>query len=119
MEKRGKRILLGVAAAAAAVAAVAGIWTYNSWKTGKDPDIIGAALNITPQKEGEWGVEADSTFLITGEKLTEEALRERLEVLPRCTDFEDITLQRAKNAVLSEDSKSQANQKVCNCCVGE
>uniref|UniRef100_A0A087WP45 MutS homolog 3 n=1 Tax=Mus musculus TaxID=10090 RepID=A0A087WP45_MOUSE len=48
-----------------------------------------------------------------------EALRERLEVLPRCTDFEDITLQRAKNAVLSEDSKSQANQKVCNCCVGE
>ncbi|XP_021063946.1 DNA mismatch repair protein Msh3 isoform X2 [Mus pahari] len=40
-----------------------------------------------------------------------EALRERLEVLPRCTDFEDITLQRAKNAVLSEDSKSQANQK--------
>lgn len=48
-----------------------------------------------------------------------EALRERLEVLPRCTDFEDITLQRAKNVVLSEDSKSQANQKVCNCCVGE
>lgn len=40
-----------------------------------------------------------------------EALRERLEVLPRCTDFEDITLQRAKNAVLSEDSKPQANQK--------
>ncbi len=82
MEKRGKRILLGVAAAAAAVAAVAGIWTYNSWKTGKDPDIIGAALNITPQKEGEWGVEADSTFLITGEKLTEEALRERLSFDP-------------------------------------
>lgn len=43
-----------------------------------------------------------------------EALGERLAVLPKCTDFEDITLQRAKNAVLSEDSKSQANQKVCN-----
>ncbi|GAB1298427.1 DNA mismatch repair protein [Apodemus speciosus] len=42
---------------------------------------------------------------------TEEALRERLAILPKCTDFEDITLQRAKNAVLSEDSKSQANQK--------
>ncbi|XP_051028202.1 DNA mismatch repair protein Msh3 isoform X2 [Acomys russatus] len=40
-----------------------------------------------------------------------EPLRERLAVLPKCTDFEDITLQRAKNALLSEDSKSQANQK--------
>ncbi|XP_028616023.1 DNA mismatch repair protein Msh3 isoform X2 [Grammomys surdaster] len=40
-----------------------------------------------------------------------EVLQERLAVLPKCTDFEDITLQRAKNAVLSEDSKSHANQK--------
>nr|XP_034348126.1 DNA mismatch repair protein Msh3 [Arvicanthis niloticus] len=40
-----------------------------------------------------------------------EALRERLAVLPKCTDYEDITLQRAKNAVLSEDSKSHDNQK--------
>ncbi|XP_055481627.1 DNA mismatch repair protein Msh3 [Psammomys obesus] len=40
-----------------------------------------------------------------------EPLRERLAVLPKCTDFEDITLQHEKNAVLSEDSKSQANQQ--------
>ncbi|XP_031216322.1 DNA mismatch repair protein Msh3 isoform X2 [Mastomys coucha] len=40
-----------------------------------------------------------------------EDLRERLAVLPKCTDFEDITLQRAKNAALCEESKSQANQK--------
>ncbi|CAH6787513.1 Msh3 [Phodopus roborovskii] len=40
-----------------------------------------------------------------------EPLRERFAVLPKCTDFEDITLQRAKNALSSEDSKSQANQK--------
>ncbi|CAH6787514.1 Msh3 [Phodopus roborovskii] len=46
-----------------------------------------------------------------------EPLRERFAVLPKCTDFEDITLQRAKNALSSEDSKSQANQKVCNFCV--
>lgn len=82
MEKRGKRILLGAAAAAAAVAAVAGIWTYNSRKAGGDRDIVGMALNITPQKEGQWGVEPDSTFLITGEKLTEEVLRERLSFDP-------------------------------------
>ncbi|XP_027257545.1 DNA mismatch repair protein Msh3 isoform X3 [Cricetulus griseus] len=40
-----------------------------------------------------------------------EPLQERFAVLPKCTDFEDITLQRAKNAVSSEDSKSQADQK--------
>ncbi|XP_052599553.1 DNA mismatch repair protein Msh3 isoform X4 [Peromyscus californicus insignis] len=40
-----------------------------------------------------------------------EPLREKFAVLPKCTDFEDITLQRAKNAVSSEESKSQANQK--------
>ncbi|XP_060233754.1 DNA mismatch repair protein Msh3 isoform X1 [Meriones unguiculatus] len=40
-----------------------------------------------------------------------EPLQGRLAVLPKCTDFEDITLQHEKNAVLSEDSKSQANQK--------
>ncbi|KAL6091975.1 hypothetical protein STEG23_028182 [Scotinomys teguina] len=40
-----------------------------------------------------------------------EPLRERFAVLPKCTDFEDITLQRAKSAVSSEDFKSQANQK--------
>lgn len=45
-----------------------------------------------------------------------EPLQERFAVLPKCTDFEDITLQRAKNAVSSEDSKSQADQKVCNFC---
>nr|XP_020021976.1 DNA mismatch repair protein Msh3-like [Castor canadensis] len=40
-----------------------------------------------------------------------EPLRQRLEVLPKCTDFEDISLQRAKNAISSEDSKSQSTQK--------
>ncbi|XP_040584824.1 DNA mismatch repair protein Msh3 [Mesocricetus auratus] len=40
-----------------------------------------------------------------------EPLRERFAVLPKCTDFEDITVQRAKNVVSSENSKSQANQK--------
>uniref|UniRef100_H0VIG9 DNA mismatch repair protein MSH3 n=1 Tax=Cavia porcellus TaxID=10141 RepID=H0VIG9_CAVPO len=33
-------------------------------------------------------------------------------VLPKCTDFEDISLQRAKNAICSEDSKSKSDQKV-------
>nr|XP_040129298.1 DNA mismatch repair protein Msh3 [Ictidomys tridecemlineatus] len=42
-------------------------------------------------------------------------LQERFAVLPKCTDFEDISFQRAKNAISSEDSKSQVNQKVCNC----
>lgn len=40
-----------------------------------------------------------------------EPFRERFAVLPKCTDFEDITLQRAKNAVSSEDFRSQANLK--------
>ncbi|XP_050009726.1 DNA mismatch repair protein Msh3 isoform X2 [Alexandromys fortis] len=40
-----------------------------------------------------------------------EPLRERFAVLPKCTDFEDITLQRAKSAVSSEDFRSQANLK--------
>ncbi|XP_077900543.1 DNA mismatch repair protein Msh3 isoform X2 [Ictidomys tridecemlineatus] len=38
-------------------------------------------------------------------------LQERFAVLPKCTDFEDISFQRAKNAISSEDSKSQVNQK--------
>uniref|UniRef100_A0A8C3WW70 DNA mismatch repair protein MSH3 n=1 Tax=Catagonus wagneri TaxID=51154 RepID=A0A8C3WW70_9CETA len=38
-------------------------------------------------------------------------LQERFAVLPKCTDFEDIDLLRAKNAVSSEDSKSQTSQK--------
>ncbi|XP_047411471.1 DNA mismatch repair protein Msh3 isoform X1 [Sciurus carolinensis] len=38
-------------------------------------------------------------------------LQERFAVLPKCTDFEDISLQRAKNAVSSEDYKSEVNQK--------
>lgn len=40
-----------------------------------------------------------------------EPLRERFAVLPKCTDFEDITLQRAKSAVSSEDFRSQSNLK--------
>ncbi|CAO2593009.1 DNA mismatch repair protein Msh3, partial [Lemmus lemmus] len=40
-----------------------------------------------------------------------EPLPERFAVLPKCTDFEDITLQRAKSAVSSEDFKSQVNLK--------
>jgi DNA mismatch repair protein MSH3 len=48
-----------------------------------------------------------------------EPLRQRLEVLPKCTDFEDISLQRAKNAISSEDSKSQSTQKVCSCYIDE
>uniref|UniRef100_A0A2K6FT88 DNA mismatch repair protein MSH3 n=1 Tax=Propithecus coquereli TaxID=379532 RepID=A0A2K6FT88_PROCO len=42
---------------------------------------------------------------------TEPPLQERFAVLPKCTDFDDITHLRAKNAVSSEDSKSQINQK--------
>ncbi|EHB09685.1 DNA mismatch repair protein Msh3, partial [Heterocephalus glaber] len=42
----------------------------------------------------------------------------RFEVLPKCTDFEDISLQRAKNAVSSEDPKSKSNQKVGSCYAG-
>uniref|UniRef100_A0A8C4KYX9 DNA mismatch repair protein MSH3 n=1 Tax=Equus asinus TaxID=9793 RepID=A0A8C4KYX9_EQUAS len=40
-----------------------------------------------------------------------EPLKERFAVLPKCTDFDDIDLLRAKNAVSSEDSKSQTSQK--------
>uniref|UniRef100_F1MLH1 DNA mismatch repair protein MSH3 n=1 Tax=Bos taurus TaxID=9913 RepID=F1MLH1_BOVIN len=36
---------------------------------------------------------------------------QKFAVLPKCTDFEDIDLLRAKNAVSSEDSKSQTSQK--------
>lgn len=35
----------------------------------------------------------------------------RFKVLPKCTDFEDISLQRAKNAVSSGESKSRSHQK--------
>ncbi|KAB0366194.1 hypothetical protein FD754_010350 [Muntiacus muntjak] len=38
-------------------------------------------------------------------------LQKKFAVLPKCTDFEDIDLLRAKNAVSSEDSKSQTSQK--------
>ncbi|XP_030179663.1 DNA mismatch repair protein Msh3 isoform X1 [Lynx canadensis] len=37
--------------------------------------------------------------------------QERYAVLPKCTDFDDISRLRAKNAVSSEDSKSQISQK--------
>ncbi|XP_024611466.1 DNA mismatch repair protein Msh3 isoform X2 [Neophocaena asiaeorientalis asiaeorientalis] len=40
-----------------------------------------------------------------------ESLQKRFAVLPKCTDFDDINLLRAKNAVSSEDSKSQTSQK--------
>ncbi|KAF4015333.1 hypothetical protein G4228_006174, partial [Cervus hanglu yarkandensis] len=40
-----------------------------------------------------------------------EPLQRKFAVLPKCTDFEDIDLLRAKNAVSSEDSKSQTSQK--------
>ncbi|XP_045422425.1 DNA mismatch repair protein Msh3 isoform X1 [Lemur catta] len=40
-----------------------------------------------------------------------EPLQERFAVLPKCTDFDDITHLRAKNATSSEGSKSQINQK--------
>lgn len=40
-------------------------------------------------------------------------LQERFAVLPKCTDFDDISRLRAKNAVSSEDSKTQISQKVC------
>ncbi|XP_055968438.1 DNA mismatch repair protein Msh3 [Sorex fumeus] len=39
-----------------------------------------------------------------------EPLKERFAVLSKCTDFDDITLLRAKNAASSEDSKSPTNQ---------
>uniref|UniRef100_H2PG02 DNA mismatch repair protein MSH3 n=1 Tax=Pongo abelii TaxID=9601 RepID=H2PG02_PONAB len=40
-----------------------------------------------------------------------ESLQERFAVLPKCTDFDDISLLHAKNAVSSEDLKCQINQK--------
>uniref|UniRef100_A0A8I5N757 DNA mismatch repair protein MSH3 n=1 Tax=Papio anubis TaxID=9555 RepID=A0A8I5N757_PAPAN len=40
-----------------------------------------------------------------------ESLQERFAVLPKCTDFDDISLLRAKNAVSSEDLKCQNKQK--------
>ncbi|XP_078221398.1 DNA mismatch repair protein Msh3 isoform X6 [Callithrix jacchus] len=40
-----------------------------------------------------------------------ESLPERFAVLPKCTDFDDISLLRAKNAVSSKDSKCQINPK--------
>ncbi|XP_062068478.1 DNA mismatch repair protein Msh3 isoform X2 [Lepus europaeus] len=40
-----------------------------------------------------------------------ERLQERFAVLPRCTDYDDLDLLRAKNAAASEDSNSQARQK--------
>uniref|UniRef100_A0A2K5CCT3 DNA mismatch repair protein MSH3 n=1 Tax=Aotus nancymaae TaxID=37293 RepID=A0A2K5CCT3_AOTNA len=40
-----------------------------------------------------------------------ESLQERFAVLPKCTDFDDISLLRAKNAVSSKDSKCQINTK--------
>ncbi|XP_037657353.1 DNA mismatch repair protein Msh3 isoform X1 [Choloepus didactylus] len=47
----------------------------------------------------------------TQNRVQTEPLQERFAVLPKCTDFDDIDLLRAKNAVSSEDSKSQINQK--------
>ncbi|XP_044122185.1 DNA mismatch repair protein Msh3 isoform X3 [Neovison vison] len=40
-----------------------------------------------------------------------EPLQERLAVLPKCTDFDDINHLRAKKAVSCEDSKSRISQK--------
>ncbi|XP_016076774.1 PREDICTED: DNA mismatch repair protein Msh3-like [Miniopterus natalensis] len=40
-----------------------------------------------------------------------EPLQERFAVLPKCTDFDDISLLRAKNAVSSQESRSQTSQK--------
>ncbi|KAF6357263.1 mutS-like protein 3 [Rhinolophus ferrumequinum] len=45
-------------------------------------------------------------------RVQREPLQERFAVLPKCTDFDDISLLRAKNAVSSEDSKSHSSQKV-------
>ncbi|XP_074184883.1 DNA mismatch repair protein Msh3 [Rhinolophus sinicus] len=44
-------------------------------------------------------------------RVQREPLQERFAVLPKCTDFDDISLLRAKNAVSSEDSKSHTSQK--------
>ncbi|ELK11483.1 DNA mismatch repair protein Msh3 [Pteropus alecto] len=44
-------------------------------------------------------------------RVQREPLQEGFAVLPKCTDFDDISLLRAKNAISSEDSKSQTSQK--------
>nr|KAF6441540.1 hypothetical protein HJG63_013619 [Rousettus aegyptiacus] len=46
-------------------------------------------------------------------RVQREPLQEGFAVLPKCTVFDDISLLRAKNAISSEDSKSQTSQKVC------
>ncbi|KAM9254156.1 LOW QUALITY PROTEIN: DNA mismatch repair protein Msh3 [Dugong dugon] len=45
------------------------------------------------------------------DRVPTEPLQETFAVLPKCTDFDDISLKRAKNAVSSEDSKTQSHQK--------
>ncbi|XP_066129780.1 DNA mismatch repair protein Msh3 isoform X2 [Saccopteryx bilineata] len=44
-------------------------------------------------------------------RVQREPLQEKFAVLPKCTDFDAISLLRAKNAVSSKDSKSQTGQK--------
>ncbi|KAM8778288.1 DNA mismatch repair protein Msh3 isoform 1-T1 [Rhynchonycteris naso] len=44
-------------------------------------------------------------------RVQREPLQEKFSVLPKCTDFDAISFLRAKNAVSSEDSKSQTSQK--------
>lgn len=44
-------------------------------------------------------------------RVQREALKERFAVLPKCTDFDDISLLRAKNAASAEDSKSKTSRK--------
>ncbi|KAM9694701.1 DNA mismatch repair protein Msh3 [Trichechus inunguis] len=45
------------------------------------------------------------------DRVPTEPRQETFAVLPKCTDFDDISLKRAKNAVSSEDSKTQSHQK--------
>ncbi|XP_044930321.1 LOW QUALITY PROTEIN: DNA mismatch repair protein Msh3 [Mustela putorius furo] len=45
------------------------------------------------------------------DRVQTEPLQERLAVLPKCTDFDDINHLRAKKAVSCEDSKSHISQK--------
>ncbi|XP_066237855.1 DNA mismatch repair protein Msh3 isoform X2 [Saccopteryx leptura] len=44
-------------------------------------------------------------------RVQREPLQEKFAVLPKCTDFDAISLLHAKNAVSSKDSKSQTGQK--------
>ncbi|XP_045427627.1 DNA mismatch repair protein Msh3 isoform X2 [Pipistrellus kuhlii] len=44
-------------------------------------------------------------------RVQREPLQERFAVLPKCTDFDDISLLRAKNAASAEDSKSKTGRK--------